>query len=121
MFSTNLNPADLTDEAFQRRVRFRIPVDDPTIDQFAEVFRAVCKSRNVPFDFESFNWLIEKWWRPYNRPFRTVQRRDLVNQLIAIAKYLDRPPAMDPDLLDRACKSLFVLESKFSNTAAKGV
>ena len=54
MFSTNLNPADLTDEAFQRRVRFRIPVDDPTVDQFAEVFRAVCKSKNVPFDFESF-------------------------------------------------------------------
>jgi hypothetical protein len=50
-----------------------------------------------------------------------VQPRDLVNQLIAIAKYLDRPPAMDPDLLDRACKSLFVLESKSSNTAAHGV
>jgi hypothetical protein len=121
MFSTSLNPADLTDEAFQRRVRFRIPVDDPTVDQFAEVFRAVCKSKNVPFDFESFNWLIETWWRPYDRPFRMVQPRDLVNQLITIAKYLDREPAMDPDLLDRACKSLFVMESKSSNTAAKGV
>jgi hypothetical protein len=43
-----------------------------------------------------------------------------VNQLIAIAKYLDRPPAMDPDLLDRACKSLFVLDSTPSKTAAHG-
>jgi hypothetical protein len=50
-----------------------------------------------------------------------VQPRDLVNQLIAIAKYLDRDAAMDPDLLDRACKSLFVMESKSSNTAAQGV
>lgn len=121
MFSTNLNPADLTDEAFQRRVRFRIPVDDPTVDQFAEVFRAVCKAKNIPFDFESFQWLVDTWWRPHNRPFRMVQPRDLVNQLIAIAKYLDRTPAMDPDLLDRACKSLFVLESKSSTTAAHGV
>jgi hypothetical protein len=120
MFSTNLNPADLTDEAFQRRVRFRIPVEDPTVDQFAEVFQAICKARSVPFDFESFNWLVETWWRAHNRPFRMVQPRDLVNQLIAIAKYLDRPPAMDPDLLDRACKSLFVLDSTPSKTAAHG-
>ena len=121
MFSTNLNPADLTDEAFQRRVRFRIPVDDPTVDQFCEVFGAVCKGKNVPFDFESFQWLVDTWWKPYSRPFRMVQPRDLVNQLIAIAKYLDRPPSMDPDLLNRACKSLFVMESKSSDTAAQSV
>jgi hypothetical protein len=121
MFSTNLNPADLTDEAFQRRVRFRIPVSDPTIDQFAEVFQAVCKSKSVPFDFESFSWLVDTWWKPYDRPFRMVQPRDLVNQLIAIAKYLDRSPTMEPDLLNWACKSLFVLDNTRSQTAAHGV
>jgi hypothetical protein len=121
MFSTNLNPADLTDEAFQRRVRFRIPVDDPTVDQFCEVFQAVCKSKGVPFNFESFNWLIDTWWRPHNRPFRMVQPRDLVNQLIAIAKYLDRAPSMEPDLLNWACKSLFVLDNTRSQTAAHAV
>jgi hypothetical protein len=121
MFSTNLNPADLTDEAFQRRVRFRIPVEDPTVDQFAEVFQAVCRAKRVPFDFESFNWLVNTWWHPHNRPFRMVQPRDLVNQLIAIAKYLGRAPSMDPDLLNRACASYFVMEGKSSNTAAHGV
>ncbi|MGE3912881.1 MAG: ATP-binding protein [Chloroflexota bacterium] len=121
IFSTNLNPADLTDEAFQRRVRFRIPVDDPTMDQFAEVFQAVCKAKRVPFDFEAFDWLVAKWWTPYGRPFRMVQPRDLVNQLIAIAKYLDKPPAMEPELLDRACKSYFVLDSTPSQTAAQRV
>ena len=48
IFSTNLNPADLTDEAFQRRVRFRIPVEDPDLGQFAEVFQAVCKAQARP-------------------------------------------------------------------------
>jgi len=121
MFSTNLNPADLTDEAFQRRVRFRIPVEDPTLDQFAEVFQAVCRARKVPFDFESFDWLVRTWWTAHGRPFRMVQPRDLVNQLIAIAKYLGQPPSMAPDLLDRACKSYFVLDNTKSNTAAHGV
>jgi hypothetical protein len=121
IFSTNLNPADLTDEAFQRRVRFRIPVDDPTLDQFAEVFQMVCKAKQVPFDFESFSWLVETWWKPFDRPFRMVQPRDLVNQLIAIAKYLGEPPAMVPELLNRACQSYFVVDTAPSNTAAKGV
>jgi hypothetical protein len=121
IFSTNLNPADLTDEAFQRRVRFRIPVEDPDLGQFAEVFQAVCKAKRVPFDLAAFEWLVKTWWLPYGRPFRMVQPRDLVNQLIAIAKYLGRPAAMEPDLLDRACKSLFVLDNTRSNTAAQGV
>lgn len=119
IFSTNLNPADLTDEAFQRRVRFRIPVDDPTMDQFAEVFQAVCKAKRVPFDFETFEWLVETWWRPYERPFRMVQPRDLVNQLIAIAKYLGEPPAMVPELLNRACRSYFVVDTAHAQTAAR--
>jgi len=121
IFSTNLNPADLTDEAFQRRVRFRIPVEDPDMSQFGEVFEAVCKSKGVPFEPIAFNWLVNTWWRPYNRPFRMVQPRDIVNQLIAIAKYLGQPPAMEPDLLNRACQSYFVLDNTRSNTAAQGV
>jgi predicted ATPase with chaperone activity len=121
IFSTNLNPADLTDEAFQRRVRFRIPVDDPDLGQFADVFVAVCAAKGVPFDMAVFEWLVKTWWLPYGRPFRMVQPRDLVNQLIAIAKYLGKPAAMQPDLLDLACKSYFVLDTTRSTTAAQGV
>ena len=51
---------------------------------------------------------------------RMVQPRDVVNQLIAIARYLDREPAMEPSLLNRACESYFVLDPTpaSSNTAA---
>ena len=44
----------------------------------------------------AFDWLVKTWWRPHNRPFRMVQPRDLVNQLIAIAKYLGRPAGDGP-------------------------
>ena len=67
------------------------------------------------------DWLINTWWRPHGRPFRMVQPRDIVNQLIAIAKYLDRPAAMDPELLDRACQSYFVMDTAPSKTAAHKV
>lgn len=110
LLSTNLNPADLADEAFQRRIRFRVGVDDPDEGQFAQVFRAVCAAKQVPFDPAGLEWLLATWWRPYKRPMRMVQPRDLINQLIAIARYLGRPPAMHPDLLDRACRSYFVLD-----------
>ncbi|MBA2446576.1 MAG: ATP-binding protein [Chloroflexi bacterium] len=119
IFSTNLNPADLADEAFQRRVRFRVAVDDPTEAQFAQVFKVVCAAKRVPFDPAGFEWLLRTWWQPYNRPLRMVQPRDLVNQLIAQAKYLGRPPAMEPDLLDRACRSYFVLDPTPASTAAR--
>ena len=119
LLSTNLNPADLADEAFQRRIRFRVPVDDPTEAQFAEVFKAVCAAKKVPFDPTVFEWLLATWWRPYGRPMRMVQPRDLINQLVAIAQYLGRDPVMDPDLLDRACKSYFVVDATPASTAAR--
>ncbi len=119
IFSTNLNPADLTDEAFQRRVRFRIGVEDPTEEQFGQVFQAVCRAKHVPFDPLAFRWLIDTWWIAHNRPRRMVQPRDLVNQLLAIAKYLGRPATMEPDLLNRACESYFVIDTMPASTAAK--
>jgi hypothetical protein len=119
ILSTNLNPADLADEAFQRRVRFRVAVDDATEAQFMELFKRVCGERNVPFDPAVFGWLLETWYRPHGRPMRFVHPRDLVNQVVAIADYLRQPPRMTPDLLDRACRSYFVQEMVGSGTTAR--
>ncbi len=108
IISTNLNPAELADEAFQRRIRFRVVVDDPDEAQFTEVFKDVCAARKVRFDPAALEWLLATWWRPHNRPMRMVQPRDLVNQLVAIGQYLGREPIMEPELLDRACRSYFL-------------
>jgi hypothetical protein len=108
LLSTNLNPADLADEAFQRRVRFRVAVNDATEGQFAELFKQVCAERQVTFDPAAFEWLLETWYRPCKRPLRFVHPRDLVNQLVAVADYLGQEPRLTPDLLDRACGSYFI-------------
>ncbi|HEX3243900.1 MAG TPA: ATP-binding protein [Chloroflexota bacterium] len=119
ILSTNLNPADLADEAFQRRIRFRVSVPDASEAEFIELFRQICEVRNVEFDMAAFNWLLETWYRPTGRPRRFVHPRDLINQLVAIANYLQQPLAMTPELLDRACRSYFVQETTGSQTAAR--
>jgi hypothetical protein len=119
LISTNLDPASLADEAFQRRIPFRIGVQGPDEAQFADVFRDVCAGRNIRFDPATLEWLLATWWRPYDRPMRFVQPRNLVTQLIAIARYLGREPAMEPDLLDLACRNYFDLDGQATVNAAQ--
>ncbi|GAB4570519.1 MAG: AAA family ATPase [Anaerolineae bacterium] len=108
VFSTNLEPRDLVDEAFLRRIRHKIEVGDPTYEQFREIFKLVCNQRKVPYDEKGLAYLLQEWYVKKNRPLRAVHPRDLIDQLIDIARYLDRPPQLTKDLLDRAAESYFV-------------
>jgi len=108
VFSTNLNPKDLVDEAFLRRIRHKIEVGDPSPRDFQEIFRRMCTLRKVPFDEGGFNYLVQEWYVNRNRPFRAVHPRDILDQMLDIAHYLNRPPQMNKEMLDRACESYFV-------------
>jgi hypothetical protein len=118
MFATNLNPTDLADEAFLRRLGFRVGVHDPDERQFAELLERVCAEKGVRFEPSVVEWLLATWWRPYNRPMRFVQPRDLVSHILAIARYLGREPALESDLLDRACRNYFITDSTTGSAAA---
>lgn len=111
VFSTNLNPEDLVDEAFLRRIKFKVNVEDPDLDQFTEIMQLVCRSRGVPFDEAGMRYMLDKWWKPTGRPLRMCHPRDVIDQLVAIAQYLMREPALTPDLLDRACHSYFIAQA----------
>jgi hypothetical protein len=119
LFSTNLNPTDLADEAFLRRLGFRVGVQDPNEAEFEQLFRMYCASFGVPFDRSAIDWLLATWWHPYNRPLRFVQPRDLIAQVVAIAQYLNREPAMEPELLDRACRNYFITDTRSGPTQAR--
>ncbi|MGB9738285.1 ATP-binding protein [Chloroflexus sp.] len=118
MFSTNLDPKDLGDDALLRRIKFKIEIIDPTEDQWREIWKIMCKVRKVPYDDRSIDYLIAKWFRPDNRPFRMCQPRDILDQLIAIARYNMETPTLSPDLLDAACLSYFPSKEK-KNFGAK--
>jgi hypothetical protein len=108
VFSTNLDPTDLVDDAFLRRIKFKINVQDPDVDQFRQIFQLVARSRGIEFNEETFDYLLEHHYRPAGRPLRMCQPRDLLDQLIAIARYKMLKPEMTPGLVDVAASTYFV-------------
>ncbi|MGQ9887002.1 MAG: ATP-binding protein [Aggregatilineales bacterium] len=108
VFSTNLDPKDLVDEAFLRRIRYKIEVGNPTYEQYREVFKVMCRLLKVPYDEQGLAYLLNEWYIKQDRDLRFVHPRDLLSQIIDIATYLNKPPMLTKDLIDRACASYFV-------------
>ncbi len=108
VFATNLAPRDLVDEAFLRRIRHKIEVKDPTWDEYREIFRRVCGDKGVPYDGQGLAYLIQEHYLKRNHPRRACHPRDIVDQIRDIARYLNVPPALSKDLIDRACNAYFV-------------
>ena len=108
IFSTNLDPNQLADEAFLRRIKFKIEIRDPDEAQYLRIWELVCRAKRVEFDPAGLEYLIEKWYRPSNRPFRMCQPRDLLEQMTSIAKYGMERVNFSPDLIDAACETYFI-------------
>jgi hypothetical protein len=107
-FSTNLNPADLVDDAFLRRVRYKLEVQAPDEDQFHQIWDLMCTRRNVPYQSEAIQWLIDTHYTPFNRPFAACEPRNLLEQVVDIAHYRNQPPKLTSELLDVAARNYFV-------------
>ena len=112
IFSTNLDPNQLADEAFLRRIKFKIEIRDPDEAQFRRIWELVCKGKRVEFDTRGVDYLIQKWYRPVNRPFRMCQPRDILDQMMSIAKYNMERVNFSPDLIDAACATYFISATK---------
>jgi predicted ATPase with chaperone activity len=108
VFSTNMPPADLVDEAFLRRIPHKIEVGDPSFEEFREIFKRMCEAKRVHYDEKGLAYLLQKWYVDSSRNMRSVHPRDILEQIIDISKYENRPPALAKDLLDRAAKAYFV-------------
>jgi len=112
IFSTNLDPNQLADEAFLRRIKFKIEIRDPDEVQYRKIWELVCRGKRVEFDKKGIDYLIEKWYRPHRRPFRMCQPRDLLEQMTSIAKYNMERVNFSPDLIDAACETYFISTEK---------
>ncbi|MBX7105446.1 MAG: ATP-binding protein [Gemmataceae bacterium] len=112
IFSTNLDPMQLADEAFLRRIKYKIEVRNPSEGQFRKIWALVCKSRQVECDERGIDYLIDKWYKPTGRPFRMCQPRDILDQMQSMAKYNMERVTFSPDLIDAACATYFVSGEK---------
>lgn len=108
VFSTNLDPADLVDEAFLRRIRHKIEIGDPSFEEYREIFQRMARHRGLPYDDQMLAYLLQEWYIKHDRALRGSHPRDLIDQMKDIASYLATPYEMSQDLIDRAADSYFV-------------
>lgn len=108
VFSTNLPPRDLVDEAFLRRIRHKIEITSPSFDSYREIFRRVCRLRNIPYDEQGVRYLLQEYYVKKGRKLRANHPRDLVDQIIDVSSYEGTEPRLTKELLDRAADSYFV-------------
>jgi len=106
MFSTNLDPGDLVDEAFLRRVPYKVFVDDPAPDEFRKLMASVTRQMGFPETPEAAEHLLAYYQRT-GRPLRRCHPRDLLTQIASFCRYRKIPLAIRPEYLDRACRTYF--------------
>jgi energy-coupling factor transporter ATP-binding protein EcfA2 len=108
VFSTNLDPLELVDDAFLRRIQMKVEVSSPDEKLFYQIFIRVCKQYNVPFEKDVFIYFVQKWYRQTGRILQSVHPRDIIRTIVALCDYEGIKPKMSPDLIDSACQSYFV-------------
>lgn len=108
VFSTNLDPKGLVDDAFLRRIRHKIEVGNPSPNEYRDIFRLVCKGKNIAYSDDGLRYLIQEHYLKVNRELRCCHPRDLLDQVLDEAKYRGVAPQMSKELLDRACEAYFV-------------
>ena len=108
VFATNLDPASLADEAFLRRIPYKIGIGDPSVEEYTRIFEMNCRRRGMPFHPVMAAYLLRCHYNPNGRPLRACHPRDLLDQVTALCRYRGVEPTITRELLDRACASYFV-------------
>jgi hypothetical protein len=107
-FATNIRPSELVDEAFLRRIHFKIFAESPTVTDFLRIFERYCQQCNVEFDPALVEDVLQTYYHPRQIPLRGCHPRDLIVQALSMADYLGQPRQLTKELLRSACLSYFV-------------
>ena len=108
VFSTNLNPSALVDDAFLRRIPYKVLVEDPTEPLFRQLLHVMCKALDVEPSEQAFDYLISVHYGATGRPFRFCHPRDILSQIRDMAKWEGQPARLTREYIDRACRNYFI-------------
>ena len=108
VFATNIKPADLVDEAFLRRIHYKIFAESPTLQEFMQIFENVCIERRIPYDPEPVRQTLTNYYRPRQIQLRGCHPRDLVEHVLSLADYRNEERRLSAELLEAACAAYFV-------------
>jgi len=108
VFSTNLTPSDVADEAFLRRLGYKVYVGPTAEDDYRELLRLACKQRDVPYHERAFADLLALH-QVHGRPTLACYPRDLVGQVADFATYMGAERELTAVALERAWHSYFAV------------
>lgn len=111
VFSTNLKPTDLADEAFLRRLGYKIPLGPLDEDDYRSIFRQVCDEFGIPFSEEGLHYLLHQHHYREGRPLLACTPRDILRQVLDVAKYDGKRPELNEEMLDWAWHNYFTAET----------
>jgi hypothetical protein len=110
VFSTNLNPASLGDEAFLRRIQYKMLLRGPARHEFARIFETVCRDKQLPCRREVLDGFIDKYYSDGGKVFRRCHPRDVLTHALNLIDFEGRPRELTAELMDRAFESCFLQE-----------
>lgn len=108
IFSSNIPPGRLGDEAFFRRIRHKVETPNPTMSEYVLILKRICKDRGVPYSEEGAKYLIESQYEERGREPKACHPRDIVDLIIDFSKFHGGEPALEPRWIDLASASYFV-------------
>jgi len=111
IFSTNLNPEQLGDEAFLRRIQYKMLLRSPDEHEFSTIFHRFCESKSLPHQDGLIARFIDKHYRKTRRPFRRCHPRDILSHAIDLIHFEKLSFELTDDLVDRAFESCFLEET----------
>lgn len=108
VFSTNLEPRKLVDEAFLRRIRYKIRIDHPGEDEYRQIFQRMCEASKIEYRQEMVDFLFENFYRRLDTPPNACHPRDLIDHIIDDAHYHRHQPELTEASLTAAWETYFV-------------
>lgn len=108
IFSTNLNPEDLMDPAFLRRLPYKIEVSGPNEENYRAIFEKLTRPLGIEFTDEMFKTIIHKVTVERHMELAAYHPKFIVDQVVAIARFMGTPPRFDRDSIDYALDNLKV-------------
>jgi hypothetical protein len=111
VFATNIRPAELVDEAFLRRIHYKVLAESPTREDFTKIFENYCREHELAYQQSLVDHLLNSYFKPRGIQMRGCHPRDLIEPALAHAEYIGHPPVLTNELLEAACDGYFVDDS----------
>jgi hypothetical protein len=108
VFSTNIEPKDLVDEGFLRRIRYKFRIDHPTLQEYEQIFKKMCEVNGITFKKDVFDYLIKDYYRKFNVKLNACHPRDIIENIVDDAHYYNCSPALTKETVLAAWENYFV-------------